>query len=503
MPTFAAIDIGSNSVRLSIAELHSGRLTLLHQDREVTRLGEGVFRNGTLNPQAMAHTIKVIERFRRAIRKYSTDQVRMVATSAMRDAKNSHVFTDWLHTATGWKLEVITGLEEGRLIHLGVISKARVRTPRVLLIDLGGGSCELTLSVKGHIREMVSLPLGAVRLTQDFLRHDPPLPQELRRMRSFIGEELERAAPPFQNSHAAQAIATSGTAAALAAASGEGIRASMVSATKVARLAEKLSTLDKNERKDIPGINSRRAEIIVAGSAVFAELMRLYRLQSFRYSPMGLRDGILAQMAADFDARSRSHKQMESDREDAVKALCSRYQVDAVHAEQVRRLAGLLFGSLRSIHQLPAEYGELIGTAAMLYEAGAYVNHTGRHRHAYYLIANSEIFGYTPVQRQRVAAIARYQGNSRAVETDAIMRNFSNQERTEIIKAVCILRVARALNQGRHNAVRNISTRITGRNVQVNLRAARAGADLEIWTAEKEVPYFREVFGRELLLKLS
>ena len=503
MPTFAAIDIGSNSVRLSIAELHGGRIQLLHQDREVTRLGEGVFRNGSLDPHAMAHTISVIERFRRAIRKFHTDHVRMVATSAMRDAKNAHVFTDWLHTTTGWKLEVISGLEEGRLIHLGVISKARVRTPHVLLIDLGGGSCELTLSVKGHIREMVSLPLGAVRLTQDFLRHDPPLPQELRRMHSFIGEELDRAAPPFQNAHAAQAIATSGTAAALASASGEGVRAGPVSTVKVARLACELSKLDKDGRKAIPGINSRRAEIIVAGSAVFAELMQRYKIKSFRYSPMGLRDGILAQMAADFDARSRSHKQMESDREDAVKALCRRYQVDVVHAEQVRRFAGLLYGSLRSIHQLPAEYAELIGTAAMLHESGAYVNHTGRHRHTYYLLANSEIFGYTPEQRQRVAAIARYQGNSRPVETDPIMRNFSNQVRTEVIKAVCVLRVARALDQGRHNAVRNISTRITSRSVQVSLRAVRTGADLELWTAEKEVPYFRAVFGRELLFKSS
>src|SRR5271155_2423252 len=314
MPTFAAIDIGSNSVRLSIATLHGGRLELLHQDREVTRLGEGVFRSGTLDPHAMAHTIKVIERFRRSIRKFNTDQVRIVATSAMRDAKNARVFTEWLRTATGWKIDVITGLEEGRLIHLGVMSKARVRSNKVLLVDLGGGSCELTFSVNGHIRSMASMPLGAVRLTQDFLRHDPPLPQELRRMRSFIVEELERAVAPFTKIKSPQCVATSGTAAALTGADNKNGRTGSISATKVHILAERLSTMKKERRRSVPGINARRAEIIIAGSAVFDELMRRLRIRSFCYSSLGLRDGILAQMAADFDARSRSHKQLESDR---------------------------------------------------------------------------------------------------------------------------------------------------------------------------------------------
>src|ERR1700738_2421794 len=144
MPVFAAVDIGSNSVRLSIADLIKGRLVPLHQDREVTRLGEGVFRDGSLNPQAMAHTLKVLRRFHRAVQSYAVESTRVVATSALRDSNNAHVFADLLKTATGWKLEIITGLEEGRLIHLGVVSNLRTPPPSLLLIDLGGGSCELT-----------------------------------------------------------------------------------------------------------------------------------------------------------------------------------------------------------------------------------------------------------------------------------------------------------------------------------------------------------------------
>src|SRR4051794_13893801 len=159
MPTFAAVDIGSNSVRLKIARAARGRIETLHEDREVTRLGESVFAGGALDPQAMAHTIQVLQRFLRATQAHAADRVRVVATSALRDAKNSRAFLDWVRTATGWKVQIISGLEEGRLIHLGILSNARIGNSRVLLIDLGGGSCELTLSDKGHIADMISLPI--------------------------------------------------------------------------------------------------------------------------------------------------------------------------------------------------------------------------------------------------------------------------------------------------------------------------------------------------------
>src|SRR5246500_5918787 len=174
MPTFAAVDIGSNSVRLKIARLQAGRLRALHEDREVTRLGEGVFSSGFLTPESMAETVKVLRRFHRAAQQIVTDNVRVVATSALRDARNSQAFLEWVRSATGWKVEIISGLEEARLIHLGLVSSLRVNVSPILMIDLGGGSCELTISSKNHIRDTISLPLGAVRLTNEFLQHDPP-----------------------------------------------------------------------------------------------------------------------------------------------------------------------------------------------------------------------------------------------------------------------------------------------------------------------------------------
>src|SRR5580700_10334579 len=138
MPTFAAVDIGSNSVRLKIARLQSGKLKALHEDREVTRLGEGVFRSGFLTPESMAETVKVLRRFHRTTQQIVTDTVRVVATSALRDARNSQAFLEWVKSATGWRVEIISGVEEARLIHLGLISGSRFNSAPTLLIDLGG-----------------------------------------------------------------------------------------------------------------------------------------------------------------------------------------------------------------------------------------------------------------------------------------------------------------------------------------------------------------------------
>ena len=141
MPTFAAVDIGSNSVRLKIARLTGGRLRAVHEDREVTRLGESTFRSGFLTPEAMAETVKVLRRFHRATQQVVTDSVRVVATSALRDARNAQAFLEWVRSATGWKVEIISGVEEARLIHLGLVSALRVAASTTLMIDLGGGSC--------------------------------------------------------------------------------------------------------------------------------------------------------------------------------------------------------------------------------------------------------------------------------------------------------------------------------------------------------------------------
>jgi exopolyphosphatase/guanosine-5'-triphosphate,3'-diphosphate pyrophosphatase len=529
MPVFAAIDVGSNSCRLKIARVVAHRLKTLHEDREVTRLGASVFESGLISPEAMSATLRALKRFQRAVQTHAADRIRVVTTSAMRDARNSAAFQAWVKAETGWSMEIISGLEEGRLIHHGVMSGETGVGGRVLLIDLGGGSCEITLSEKKRIRETISLPLGAVRLTEEFLTADPAPAEGLAQMRQLISRELRKAHRRVHAANIPLVIGTSGTAAALAEACAAlartekpakksaarrggameaaiaraGVAAGIAPTALVRKLAAKMARMSLPEREALPGIGPRRAEIIVAGAHVFSELLESFGLAGFRYSPLGLRDGILAQMLAETDTRASGHREFEKERWQSVLATAKRYGVDPRQAEPVRGHAVQLFRELKSLHQLPADYEHWLAAAAVLRDTGKFINHQGHHRHTQYIISSSEMYGYTPVQRTIVSAIARYLGKSRAQPGDRALRNIPAEEHKNVQRAVVLLRMAVALNQDRASDVLRVMPRVYPKRVYLEIEPGRSGAELELWSLRKEADYFREVFGRELFPTLS
>jgi exopolyphosphatase/guanosine-5'-triphosphate,3'-diphosphate pyrophosphatase len=562
MPTFAAIDIGSNSCRLKIAKVAAHHLKTLHEDREVTRLGASVFESGMISPQAMVATSQALKRFQRAVQARGVDQIRVVATSAMRDARNGQAFQEMVKAETGWEMEIISGLEEARLIHLGVMGSGDDQAElefapdaesgesnRVLLVDLGGGSCEITLSERKRIRETVSVPLGAVRLTEEFLPGDPAPTDGLARMRQLIARELRLARNRIRPGNISQVIGTSGTAAALSEAfaaeaeaefdklnkpdksnkpAGKSKKkfadksiskaiqalavsqaplnvgmADMVPTPEVRRLADELVPMTLAERMAVEGIGPRRAEIIVAGTQVFAELLESFELPGFRYSPLGLRDGILAQMLAEQDARATAHRVFEQQRWESVLATARRYGVDLRHAEPVRAHALQLYHALHALHQLPPEYENWLAAAAMLRDTGKFINYQGHHRHTQYVVSSSEIYGYTPLQRTLVSAIARYLGKSRPQPGDRALRNIPAVEHPRVQKAVVMLRLAVALNQDRASDVLRVTIKVYPKRVHLELRPGHTGAELELWSLRKEADYFLEVFGRELFCTLA
>lgn len=508
MQTFAAIDIGSNSCRLKIGRVVQHQLKILHEDREVTRLGGSVFETGLVSPESMAATLDALKRFYRATQLHGADKVRAVATAAMREARNARAFLAWVRDETGWDVEIISGLEEGRLIHRGIMSNEPGTAGRCLLIDVGGGSCEISLSEHKRIKETVSVPLGAVRLTEEFLHSDPPSKEDIARLKQFIARELRRAERRVKPVKVHSVIATSGTAAALSEASHlvekqrSSNKNSITSTQSVRKLTEKFTKMTNEERMSVQGVGPRRSEIIVAGATVFAELLEGYALPGFRYSPMGLRDGILAQILAEQDPRATAHQQFERDRWESVLETCRRYGVDPHQAEPVRQHAGQLFRDLDSVHKLPPEYLTWLETAAMLRDIGKFMNYQGYHRHAQYIIANSEIFGFTPAQRIITSAIARYLGKSRPEPTGRTMRQVPPEEHENVRRAVVLLRLAVALNQDRASDVLKVKVRVYPKQVLLEIKPGRTGAELELWSLRKESAYFREVFRRDLFVTL-
>lgn len=498
------------------------RLKTLHEDREVTRLGESVFQMGVISPEAMAATIRALKRFHKAVQLHVADKVRVVATSAMRDARNADAFIEWVRSATGWNVEVISGLEEGRLIHLGVVTHEVGARGRCMLVDLGGGSCEVTVSDGGRIRSMVSLPLGAVRLQQEFLPTDPPSKEDVARLKQYIDRELKKAQRKIGTPRVGLVIATSGTAAALAeacvharkkAASKnkknslakkrlEHVGSLTAEAGEVRALADRLVKMRDEQRAAIPGIGPRRSEIIVGGALVYASLMERFGLRSFRYSALGLRDGMLAQMLGDVDLRASVHQKIENERWAGVLEVCRRYGIELKSVEPVRQHVVELFNALSRVHELPEEYRLWLESAAMMQDVGKFMNHQGHHRHAQYIIANSEIFGFSPEQRAIVSALARYLGKTRPDAMDRVMRTIPLEEHMHVIRAIVLLRLAVALNQDRASAVLRIRVHVYPKRVLLELVPGRGGAELEAWSVKKEAAYFREVFGRDLSVEV-
>jgi exopolyphosphatase / guanosine-5'-triphosphate,3'-diphosphate pyrophosphatase len=509
MQTYAAIDIGSNSCRLKIARVQQHQLKVLQEDREVTRLGESVFETGMVSPEAMASTLVALKRFHRAVKQHSAERVRAVATSALRDARNGLAFTAWVKSETGWDVEIISGLEEARLIHRGVMGESGTQG-RCLLMDLGGGSCEITISDRRRIQETISLPLGAVRLTKEFIPNDPPTTEELARLRQFIDRELRKAERRLGGLRAPLMIATSGTAAALWEASQELRKGKPAGKTKaladtrtVRRLTNKLTQMNNAQRSTVPGIGPRRSEIVVAGAQVYAALLEKFGLPGFVYSPLGMRDGILSQMLAEADPKASDHQRFEQERWQGVLVTCKRYGVDPKQAEPVRLHTQQLFRDLQTVHELPPDYGSWLEAAAMMRDVGKFMNYQGHHRHAQYIIANSELSGFTPQQRAIMAAISRYLGKSRPVTDDRTMRVIPPEEFTRVQRAVVLLRLAVALNQDRASDVLKVTLRAYPKRVLMELSPGRTGAELELWSLRKEADYFREVFRRELFVALA
>ncbi len=508
MPIFAAIDIGSNSCRLKIASVEKHRLKTLHEDREVTRLGASVFAAGVISPESMAATIRALKRFHKATQTYVVDRVRVVATSAMRDARNAPAFTEWVKAVTGWQVEVISGLEEGRLIHLGVVTHEPGTRARCMLIDLGGGSCEIMLSDRGRNQgdgEPACWSHACGK--QEFLRDDPSSKGDIRRLKQFIDRELTRGVKKLGLPRVSVVIATSGTAAALAEASAtmsaKKPAKNEASRKAVRKLADKLAKMSNEQRADVPGIGPRRSEIVIGGAQVYASLLERFGLKGFRYSPLGLRDGLLEQMLATTDVRASVHRKLESDRWAGVLEICKRYNVDLNTVEPVREHVAQLFDAMEKVHELPQEYRLWLEAAAMMHDVGKFMNHQGRHRHTQYIIANSEMFGFSPEQRAIVSAIARYVGKSRPDAMDRVMRAVPVEEQMHVTRAAVLLRLAVALNQDRASAVVRLKTTVYPKRVVLDLVPGRGGAELEAWSLKKESDYFREVFRRELLVEVA
>ena len=477
---------------------------ILASDREVTRLGESVFRTGSVTDDAMKATCAVLARMANLYRKLDVVGVRAVATSAIRDTRNQREFLARASEAVGAGVEIISGREEGRLIHLGVESNWPQADKRVLIIDIGGGSAEIIAAEHGRLLEAYSKPLGAVRLREAFLKDDPPAPRQLHQMHEYIQAKLD--APIRRLGHTGwdRVIATSATAAAVASAVARAPRNKRdevdrlrITTAQVRKLYAKFSDMGLAGRRKVTGIGPRRAEIIVPGVAVLLRFLEGFHLPALYYSRAGVRDGIIADLAARNVGAERTRLSRDQRRE--VEEVGRRYGVDLNHARKVAEIGNLLFGALQSLHSLPSGCGKLLEAAAYLHDVGHYISGISHHKHSYYVVSNSDMAGFTDRERFLIAALCRYHRKALPNPVHGVYQALSTEERRTLLMLIPILRLADNLDRSRDQRIQAIDCHLRNGDVVLHVRA-RGDIDLEQWGAERAGEAFQQIYERPVAL---
>ncbi len=509
MARYAAIDIGSNSIRMEAAEVAAGSPPrILASEREVTRLGESVFQSGRISQDALQLACTVLARMAGIYKALDVVGVRAVGTASVRDARNQGEFIARASEAIGTPVEVITGREEARLIEMGVQSRWPHPKQRVLMVDIGGGSAEIIFSDEGRMRDAVSKPLGAVRLREIFLANDPPSPQELHRMQEYIWERLAGVPQRFGVSQWDRVIATSGTAAAvLSAIAGvprpKRDRADRLHAStaQVRKLAKKLSALGLAERRRVTGIGPRRAEIIVPGITLLLSVLEMFQARAVNYCAAGVRDGIIADLAARGIGRELAELNREQRKE--MERLSVRYGVPLKHARKVAALAGTLFNELQPLHGLAPGFGKLLQAAAYLHDVGHYVNDQSHHKHSYYLVANSDMSGFTNSERELIASLCRYHRKAMPAADHNTHRALGADERRALLLLIPLLRIADNLDRSGEQRVESIACQLRNGQPVILLSSKKADIELEQWAADRAGEIFRQVYGRPVSIVRS
>jgi exopolyphosphatase/guanosine-5'-triphosphate,3'-diphosphate pyrophosphatase len=495
----AAIDIGSNSVRQIVADVSAdGGIQVVDEMKAAPRLGSGLVDTGALQDDAITRAVEAIVRMATLARQLGAERIEAVATSAVRDASNGNDFLERVHRETGLFVRALDGEEEARLSFRSALAHFELGMGRAVVADIGGGSLELVLSVDGVVERLASLPLGAVRLTERFLREGSTRPKVLRMLRREVRAAL-RPHLPVRDWRGAMLIGSGGTFTNLAGLyltrqgvyTARSVHAASVPRGDVEHLLEMLHAMSPDERRSVEGLNPDRADIIVAGLAVVAEVMARLEAREVQVSRYGIREGLLLEAArvrpvvADpGEARQRS-----------VREFAERCRYEAPHARTAQRLALRLFDSLGPRLGATTAERAMLGDAALLHDVGYHISYDRHHKHSYHLIVHAELLGVAPAEQVVIANVARYHRGAPPKKKHGNFGPLDRSLRRRIRRLAALLRIADGLDRGHTGAVRTLRIRWLKRAIRITPVPSdpRVSLRLECWGAHRKSALLAEV----------
>lgn len=514
----AAIDIGTNSIHMVIVEIEPSlpAFSIISKEKDTVRLGDRDPETGNLTQEAMDRSLAALSRCQDLAISLNANQIIAVATSATREAKNGLQFLQRIKDELDITVNLISGPEEARRIYLGVVSVMDLSDRPQVIIDIGGGSTELILADHKEPRFLSSTKIGAVRLSNEFVSTDPISKSELAALKAYVRGMLERPTDEIwanlQLNENLGLIGTSGTIETIAnihAIEKQGtipnpLNGYQISRNDIEAIVNRLAGMSYQERYNVPGISDRRAEIIVPGAVILLETMKMLQLDSITICERALREGIIVDWMINNGLISDRLKYQNEVRSRNVLKIAHKYQVDLESSQRIAQFALSLFDQTKGyLHDWHQTERELLWAAAILHNCGLYISHSSHHKHSYYLIRHAELLGFTELELELIANIARYHRKSKPKKKHEEYQKIPHKTYQLIVRQLsAILRIAVALDRRHKGAIAEIYCKFNRdpQELHLHLVPKEIGDDcaLELWSLN----YKKDVFEEEYNLKL-
>ena len=491
----------------------SKSFAVVTREKEAVRLGHETLQKRQLSGDAIERAVNCIQRFKTIAETHQAENIFAVATASVREANNAAQFIKAVEQHTGLRVEILSGIEEARLIGLAASHGCATHDATNINIDIGGGSTEVSVFWNGTPMSLHSLRVGAVRLTERYLKSDPPKPKELARMKAELHAAFERPSRELHNARWQQASGTSGTILSIGATlreadSNNGKHQSVqpveadIPLSKLAELNARLASMDNAQRRSLPAITAQRAEIIVAGGHILEEAMRALGINVIRTCDWSLREGVLIDSLREVEDESRPAPNFADQKLRAVHAVGRRFGYEESHARQVAKLAEKIFDSLAPAENLSRHHRTLMLAGALLHDIGYHIAHESHQKHALYLIRNSELTGFSEAERAVIANIARYHRGSLPKKRHMEYAALNLADREIVCKLAGIVKLADALDRSHDSRVLDIECYDGPGRFRVQL-CSDADCKNELLEVERKRDLFERAFNRNLSVSVQ
>jgi exopolyphosphatase/guanosine-5'-triphosphate,3'-diphosphate pyrophosphatase len=502
----AAIDIGTNSIHMIVVRVRPDlSFEIVDREKDMVRLGAGGLDGRALTDAAIASGLQTLSKFKRLAESRGVDEILASATSAVREASNGGDFIRAVAERTGIRVRVISGTEEARLIHLAASYGVDVGGGTAVVIDIGGGSVEITCGKATDVRLARSFKIGVIRLTERFVKTDPLSGGDERRMVKHISKEIGAHVTRITEVGFDRVIGTSGTILSLgslaltngdAQASGD-LRNQRVSGKQIHRLRKKLLELDLRERLDMPGLEPRRADLAVAGAVLLDTIVRRLGADEITLCDLALREGLVLDYINRNRAQIATVDRYPDLRRRSVIELGERCGYWSEHAQKVASIALSLFDQTRAVHGFGEREREWLEYGALLHDAGVHISYERHHRHSYYLVKHGDLRGFEPQEIEVVGLITRYHRRGTPKRTHEEFAALKKGHRNAVRTLSAIVRLAEALDRSHSQAIAGVDLVDRGEDYILRLRAG-GDAELELWAAHRSAAPLEDALGKTI-----